>query len=112
LNGGCGSEATAIVNVTDVSTGLADVSGKNGFTIYPNPANETANLLLNVDLKDAQVTISITDAAGRLINKQNLNNLRSGAIVALDINDLANGVYEVTLDSKNFRKVGRLTIAK
>ena len=112
LNGGCGSEATAIVNVTDVSTGLADVSGKNGFTIYPNPANETANLLLNVDLKDSQVTISITDAAGRLINKQNMNNLRSGAIVALDINDLANGVYEVTLDSKNFHKVGRLTIAK
>lgn len=112
LNGGCGSEATAIVNVTDVLTGLADVSGKNGFTIYPNPANETANLLLNVDLKDSQATISITDAAGRLINKHNMNNLRSGAIVALDINDLANGVYEVTIDSKNFRKVGRLTIAK
>jgi hypothetical protein len=112
LNGGCGSEATAIVNVSDVTTGLANVSGKNGFSIYPNPANETANLLLNVDLKDSEVTISITDASGRLINKHNMNNLRSGAIVALDINDLANGVYEVTIDSKNFHNVGRLTIAK
>jgi hypothetical protein len=112
LNGGCGSEATAIVNVSDVTTGLTNVSGKNGFSIYPNPANESANLLLNVDLKDSEVTISITDAAGRLINKHNMNNLRSGAIVALDINDLANGVYEVTLDSKNFHNVGRLTIAK
>ena len=111
-NGGCESTVSSMITVTNNATGIADVSDKNGFSIYPNPANETANLLLNVDLKDAQVTISITDAAGRLINKHNMNNLRSGAIVALDIDGLANGVYEVTIDSKNFRKVGRLTIAK
>ncbi len=112
LSGGCSSTATSVVSVTDNTTGIANVGNSKGFSIYPNPANEAAKLLLNVDLKDAQATISITDAAGRLVNKHNLTNLRSGAIVELDINGLANGVYEVSIDSKNFRSVGRLTIAK
>jgi hypothetical protein len=112
LNGGCATAATSTVTVTDNATGLANVAGNSGFTIYPNPANEVANLLFNADLKDSEVTISITDAAGRIVSKKNVNNLRSGAIVGLDINELANGVYEVTVAGKNFRNVGRLTIAK
>jgi len=111
-NGGCESTASSIITVTNISTGITEVSGNNGFTIYPNPANESANLLLNCDIKDSEVTISITDATGRIVNKHNVNNLRSGSIVALDINELANGVYEVTLDCKNFHNFGRLTIAK
>jgi hypothetical protein len=111
-NGGCGSEATSSVVVTANSTGLANLSDVNGFSIYPNPANEVANLLLNLDRKESQVTVSIHDAAGRLINSHNVNDVRAGSIVALDIEGLANGVYQVTVEGNNFKNVGRLTISK
>lgn len=112
LNGGCGSEAISTVTVTANSTGLANVAGVNGFSIYPNPANEVANLLLNLDRKETQVTISIHDAAGRLMNSHNVNSVRAGSIVELDIDGLANGVYQVTVEGNNFKNVGRLTISK
>jgi len=113
LKGGCSTTATSTVTVSSASTtGIANVSDNSGFTIFPNPANESAKLLLNVDLKDSEVSISITDAAGRLVSKNNVNSLRAGSIIELDIDNLANGVYEVALSGKNFRNVGRLTIAK
>jgi hypothetical protein len=112
LNGGCGSEATSTVTVTANSTGLANVTGENGFTIYPNPANEVASLLLNLDRNETQVTVSIHDASGRLMNSHNVNSVRAGSIVGLDIDGLANGVYQVTVEGNNFKNVGRLTISK
>jgi len=112
LNGGCGSEATTTITVTANSTGIANLAGVNGFTIYPNPANEIASLLLNLDRNETQVTVSIHDASGRLMNSHNVNSVRAGSIVGLDIDGLANGVYQVTVEGNNFKNVGRLTISK
>jgi hypothetical protein len=112
LNSGCGSVVTATVTVTANATGLANVEGVNGFTIYPNPANEVASLLLNLDRNESQVVVSIHDAAGRLMNSRNVNDVRAGSIVGLDIDGLANGIYQVTVEGKNFKDVGRLTISK
>jgi PKD repeat protein len=112
LANGCGSFATTTITVTNETTGIANVSGNNGFTIYPNPASDVANLLLNVDKSTTDVTISIQDAAGRLVSTQQVNEVRSGAIIALPVDALVNGVYQVTVEGKNFRNVGRLTIAK
>jgi PKD repeat protein len=112
LNNGCGSTATSTVSVTNDATGIGSATTSNGFSIFPNPATDVANLLLNVDRSENEVTISINDAAGRLVSTKLVNDVRSGAVIGLDINGLANGVYQVSVEGKNFRNVGRLTIAK
>jgi flagellar hook assembly protein FlgD len=68
--------------------------------------------LLNLDRNETQVTVSIHDASGRLMNSHNVNSVRAGSIVGLDIDGLANGVYQVTVEGNNFKNVGRLTISK
>lgn len=112
LNNGCGSTATTTITVTNDATGIGSAANANGFTIFPNPASEVANLLLNVDRSTTDVTISIHDAAGRLVSTQQVNEVRSGAMIALPIEALSNGVYQVTVEGKSFRNTGRLTIAK
>jgi PKD repeat protein len=111
-NGGCESVATSVVSVSANTTGISSVENANGFTIYPNPAKNTANLLLNLDRSETQVKVSIHDAAGRLVKTQNVNNVRAGSIVELGINGLASGLYQVTVEGNSFRNVSRLTISK
>jgi hypothetical protein len=111
-NGGCQTVATTTINVSASVTGINNVNDANGFTIYPNPANESASLLLNLDRSENKVVVSIHDAAGRLVNSHNVKNVRAGSIVELDIDGLANGVYQVTVEGNSFKNVGRLTISK
>jgi PKD repeat protein len=111
-NGGCESVYTTEITVTALSTGVGSLANTTGFTIYPNPASSNANLMLNLDRKVSQVRIDIHDAAGKLVSSENVNDVRSGSIVELNIDGLANGIYQVTVEGKNFKDVGRLTISK
>lgn len=110
-NGGCESVQTMTVTVNAASTGIANVN-TNGFTLYPNPARNLVNILLNVDRSESQVKVSILDAAGRLVRSENVNDVRSGSIIELNISDLASGVYQIALEGDNFREVSRLTVSR
>lgn len=112
MNNGCGSSATTTVTVGADLTGTNNVASASGFSIFPNPAANAANLLLNLDASESSVVVSINDAAGRLVSTKEINDVRSGAVVGLDVDKLANGVYQVTVEGTNFKNVGRLTIAK
>jgi len=112
MNNGCGSSATTAITVGADLTGTNNVATTSGFSIFPNPAANVANLLLNLDRTESSVTVSIHDAAGRLVSTNEVNNVRSGAVVGLEVETLSNGVYQVTVEGTNFKNVGRLTIAK
>ena len=111
-NNGCSSTVTSTVTVTDVPTGINTVNRENGFTIFPNPAATSAQIALNLDRTESSVTLSIHDAAGRLVSTEVLNDVRSGSIHNIKVDGLANGVYQITVEGNKFREVGRLTIAK
>lgn len=112
MNNGCGSSATTTITVGADLTGTNNVATTSGFSIFPNPAANVANLLLNLDRSESSVVVSIQDAAGRLVSTKEVNDVRSGAVVGLDVETLSNGVYQVTVEGTNFKNVGRLTIAK
>jgi PKD repeat protein len=112
MNNGCGSSATTTITVGADLTGTNNVATTSGFSIFPNPAANVANLLLNLDRSESAVVVSIHDAAGRLVSTKEANDVRSGAVVGLDVETLSNGVYQVTVEGTNFKNVGRLTIAK
>ncbi|MEZ5173156.1 MAG: T9SS type A sorting domain-containing protein [Bacteroidia bacterium] len=110
-NGGCESVQTMNITVSAASTGIANVSN-SVFTLYPNPARNIVNVLLNIDRNESQVKVSIIDAAGRLVRTENVNSVRAGSIIELNISDLASGVYQIALEGENFREVSRLTVSK
>jgi hypothetical protein len=112
MNNGCGSSATTTITVGADLTGTNNVATTSGFSIFPNPAANVANLLLNLDRSESSVVVSIHDAAGRLVSTKEVNDVRSGAVVGLDVETLSNGVYQVTVEGSNFKNVGRVTIAK
>lgn len=75
--------------IQNLSTGESTIQA--GITVYPNPFNDVLNISETKDLK----TVTITDAAGRLIRTVEKP---SEAIV---LSELEKGVYFVSLHFKN-----------
>ncbi|MFN4122155.1 MAG: fibronectin type III domain-containing protein [Flavobacteriales bacterium] len=111
-NGGCEATASSVIRVTNNTTGVNNALAQSDVILYPNPAKDQANILLNIDRSETQVKVSIIDATGRLVSSRNVSDLRSGAIITLDVEGLANGMYEVVVEGNAFRTVRKLTIAK
>lgn len=95
---GCEGTSAAYNTTTSVSS----VSGKDGISIYPNPA-KTA-VYFDTPYK---MNVSLTDVNGRVVLKQCATN-------SIDVSALANGVYMLTLKDKNGNttKAEKLVIIK
>ncbi len=91
------------VNITtgssapNVNTPFAEELGKEQneiFTIFPNPATEKFNIVLNGI--EGQVTARIYDLHGAVVKFLMLND----RITTIDINDLAAGIYMLSIDDE------------
>jgi PKD repeat protein len=103
-NGGCESTVSSMITVTNNATGIADVSDKNGFTIYPNPANENFNIFKSD--KD-KALFEMADVSGKVVLTVELNN----KINNINTAQLAPGVYTGTMIQNDSRKSIRIVIA-
>ncbi|CAA7390196.1 reprolysin-like metallopeptidase [Chryseobacterium fistulae] len=84
--------------------GTSEVEIKN-FAIYPNPSKDEVNILLKNSSQKAKYTLF--DASGRL--------LRNGTFkgeIKLNVNELINGNYLISLDLDNGQKVTEKLIIK
>jgi len=79
---------------TTGSTGVQDMNGNPGFKVYPNPANTRINFELT---RSGEGTVSLKDVTGKVIVSSVLN---GATLNALDIGNLASGVYIITWLSK------------
>ena len=105
VTGACGTDTyTMVVTITEVGVGESDIS--NTLSIFPNPNN--GHFTVSFAMEAAQdVTIEMTDVAGRVISSTQLNNA-SNVMHEMDATDIANGVYFVriiTADEVITRKV-------
>ncbi len=65
--------------------------------IYPNPTAELAHINFNL-LNDTEVSVIVTDLAGKVMSTQNLGTLTAGSQTAnVDASTFANGIYFVTV---------------
>lgn len=64
--------------------------------VYPNPANETLNIVLSS--ADEQASVTITDMTGKLIHSQNVN-MTAGqrTLISLSLSDYASGIYHLNV---------------
>jgi len=68
------------------------------FSIYPNPAENQLNLLLQSKQKTERFDIEILDLQGRMMIRKMSEN---GPLVKLDIQSLKNGVYLIRIKGEN-----------
>jgi hypothetical protein len=111
---GCSSSASQTIKVTANSTGIDNKSSnRDGMIIFPNPASTHASLLINLGSRSSEnVLVRLTDATGRVVFAKEIDNMRSGTVIPVQLDDLANGLYQVMVEGKTYRRVGTLTVAR
>jgi len=82
------------VNVAGMINGTNDVKSQiDRISLYPNPTEGTLNVLFSLQ-SQKNVTIDVTDVLGKVVGTYSYNNVTAGTNqVALDVANLANGVY-------------------
>ena len=85
-----------VKNYGPISTNcLKSVDGY--FTVYPNPSNNSFNIMLNNDLLIGESLIKITDQLGRLVYNKNVNVSSGINLFILDKLDINTGVYYISI---------------
>lgn len=98
VNGPCGTDTyTQVITITEV--GIADNPVANTLSIYPNPNNGQFTIAFMTE--EAQdVTIEITDLAGRIVSSQTYAGVTSFN-QQMDISGLTDGAYLVNVITSN-----------
>jgi hypothetical protein len=86
----CNDTDTARGNVVIGSTGISDVNGLFGWTMYPNPANE----YVIVDIAAPPLSMQVVDALGR---KVEVSIEQDGTKYSLSVATIPSGIYHVVL---------------
>jgi Zn-dependent metalloprotease len=68
-----------------------------GFTIIENPTNNTLRINVNGNVYNKNTDLRITDISGKIIIQKTLNISNENDVVEININELNNGIYFVTL---------------
>jgi hypothetical protein len=77
------------------STGVGNVKAIDGFEVYPSPANE--NVMINSSDEHRDAAFNFLDMTGRSVLQGRLN----GQHTAINVNDLASGVYVIQIGESN-----------
>lgn len=93
--------------------GVKENSGSNGFILlhsYPNPSNLLTNVTFEVPV-NCNASLTITDLSGRVVSQQELNDLQVGRhVVSLQTENLANGMYNYTLNANGWSATKPLVV--
>ncbi len=106
----CGTSAASTKYITIACTsGIEPTAIKQPAAIYPNPATDIATVRFNADVKEA-CTVSIMDAAGRMLSKQSLTVVTGVNTHSIVVSDYLPGTYFVMVQGKTIKEVLRLNI--
>ena len=90
-----------------IATGIDQVQKNNAsVSMYPNPANEVINI--SFAPQPVEVTIAVYEMTGRLLKSVTTNKNST----SLDVSDLKNGIYFVTLSGKELNTSRKIIINK
>lgn len=109
---GCAAYRTRNFKTSTVSA-TSEIEGLSAWQLSPNPVSaDVANLLINAE--DAfKANLRITDAAGRTVALvQNVNFPQGESKYELRTEDLANGLYFVSLENEKGRNVVKMSVLR
>lgn len=91
-----------------VAVGVAENTMLQGVTVYPNPTNGNLNVDLS-QITDAEVTVSVYNAVGALIDVQRLNNV---AQYQYDLSAQPSGLYIVEVRTATGVAIKKVNLSK
>jgi hypothetical protein len=83
------------------------IPNKTTVMVYPNPARDVVNIEAT-NLPAENVSISITDIAGRMLLQKNTENTNGNIAITVDIKTLSAGMYFVTLKTETQQYVTKI----
>jgi hypothetical protein len=104
----CGSDTTTLI-VENIVAGLAENWFSQGLEVYPNPSH--GRFFLSADhLSADHLQIEITDARGRTVLQRSLLHPGGSLEEALDLSDLAEGLYLLRVNGRERSGTQRLQV--
>jgi hypothetical protein len=106
--GECVNEVTNTIAVSDLSIGFSEIAQQN-FNIVPNPAQNASSIIFSSNQVNEFVKIQMIDVTGKTLYTNQLE-VSAGTQVNLPIQNLATGIYLVSVSGDHSRLVSRLVI--
>jgi hypothetical protein len=104
----CSNTDTASITV-DLCSGIADNSGFQGISVYPNPTSGIVKINVN-KTNFSQLTISIIDIQGKEVYNETDKNISTEYNKEINLEKLAKGIYYIKLNTGNDSKVQKLIV--
>lgn len=111
---GYGGTGTGTFDFTQKQLGTTSRNGlapQVALEVYPNPAAQTATLVLDIP-KPTTVSVTLRDAAGRTVAARAQEFATGLQTLPLDVAALPAGVYLVEISGDGFRNLERLVVAR
>lgn len=83
---------------------------ENGFSLYPNPANDKLNIVLFAQTRDCK--IQIVDLYGRTLFSENYIKVSENSVFQINLNEFSNGIYLIKLYFSNKFLLKKIIINK
>lgn len=100
-----------VVVVYEIGTtvGINELAESEGFTVYPNPTNNYIHLDLT-NLSENFNELTLTDVSGKIVLNQSI--VINNTPLSLDVNNLPNGIYTISIISNKQVLHKKITISK
>jgi len=110
-NATCTETFNSHVKVSEITTGIQSLAN-NLIAIFPNPAKETVNLLINIPANADALNVNILDINGRKVFTHQINPTSGFYNEAIDVSALSAGVYQINVQGNDFNAIKKLIIQK
>jgi len=100
--------STPMVRMNFSAAGIEENNASFGLNVYPNPAENQANI--SVSVENANVAVSLTDLSGKVVYNNNLGTVNGTKNVTINTGNFANGIYMVTVNSNGNISTKKLVI--
>ena len=107
----CGND-TITQQVQIIIQGVSEYANVLGVTVYPNPAQELANVNFTMPTTE-NVAISVYDLAGKMVSNQMVGKLVAGKQnIEVNTSTLDAGIYFVRIAAGNINQTVRIAVTK
>ncbi|MEI6900871.1 MAG: T9SS type A sorting domain-containing protein, partial [Bacteroidota bacterium] len=105
--------STGVMNSVFVILGNNDAQriSTNIFTIYPNPAKDHIDIKFSREVQ-GEVSVVLTDLAGRELTQQQLLNLRKDQPYSVNLKGISSGVYFITIQIGNIKLTRKVEVIR
>ena len=108
--GTCKSSSSSSFQVEGI-TSVSNLEKDDFLRAYPNPANEMVTIVWNENAIDYE-TVKIMDISGRTLQSIQIGGRTQGNQLQLDLRDVSEGIYIITLDGKDVRRTVKISVVK